>query len=187
MGKSDTKQRSLSKIWRTCSHQQQSPILASPRTIFDEVNYMQISSFGSNLSDVHSWASIYAYNTPSSQRTWDFPHSHKVLLHFITPHPQNGRNYDSDRTVRRTLLLMSNAPAEPQEPTWVPIWPCKSVFRWLRSPAWDLDPPGRRLRNYNCFQRMFLCSFLPLGSTSVSLEGKGQDSNVISSTSLAQK
>ena len=34
---------------------------------------------------------------------------------------------------------------------------------------------------------MFLCSFLPLGSTSVSLEGKGQDSNVISSTSLAQK
>lgn len=36
---------------------------------------------------------------------------------FITPHPQDGRNYDSDRTVRRTLLLMSNAPAEPQETT----------------------------------------------------------------------
>ena len=80
MGKSETKQRFFSKTWRTCSHQQHRPILAFPNTIFDEVNYMQISSFGRNLSDVYSWASIYAYNTPSSQGTWDFSHSRSCLI-----------------------------------------------------------------------------------------------------------
>lgn len=56
-----------------------------------------------------------------------------------------------------------------------------SICGFGSSQARELEPPGRGLRNYNCFQRMFLCSFFPLVHL-CQFEGNGQDLNIILST-----